>query len=235
MKPYIVFDIETAPYKLADLTQFLKKDVEFDEDACKREFSTAREDSPKGREFLAKKRAAHEADLINAKVEFAARAALKPETGSVISIGYAMTDGHIQTATGDEKDILSQFWAIYNEADAKGYKLVGWNNADFDVPFLLRRSWKLGVFAPTTLFTNNRYLTSTFVDLMKVYTCGVYGERASLNHAAKHLLGVGKDEQEVTGETFHKYFFGTPDQRKLALEYLERDIKLTAEIAAKIL
>lgn len=224
-----VFDIETQPYGSLDLAPFVKKAEPFDPEACKREFATAREDSPKGREFLAKKQAEHEAKANQNAKEFAEKAALKPETGSVIALGVITPNGEENVVTGTEKAILGHFWDIFHTATTKGLRIYGWNIADFDIPFLIRRSWKNGI-KPPSILVSNRYLTDDFVDLKKIYACGVYGEHPSLDLAAKHLLGTGKSDQEVTGATFYQYFNGTPEQRQLAIEYVKRDIRLTRAI-----
>jgi hypothetical protein len=224
------FDIETQPYGSIDLAPFVKKAEPFDPEACKREFATAREDSPKGRDFLLKKAAEHEAKIEQAKREFADKAALKPETGSIIALGVITPTNEENVITGTEKAILGYFWDMYHTATTKGQRMYGWNIADFDVPFIMRRSWKNGVSVPQTVLVSRRYLCDDFVDLKKIYACGVYGEHVSLDIAAKHLLGLGKSDQEVTGATFHKYFNGTEAERQLALDYLKRDLRLTKAV-----
>lgn len=225
-----VFDIETAPYGALDLAPFAKKPEPFDPEACKREFATAREDSPKGRDFLAKKEAEYNAKAQASLKEFADGAALKPETGSIVALGIITPTGEENVITVTETDILGHFWDAYHTATSRGYRLYGWNIADFDVPFLMRRSWKNRLRVPANVLASRRYLSDDFVDLKKLYACGVYGEHHSLDLAAKHLLGEGKSEQEVTGATFHKYLAGTPEQRTKAIEYLKTDLRLTKAI-----
>ena len=221
------FDIETRPCTPAECEPFLKPIPEFDAEACRREFSTAREDSPKGREFLAKKEQEHYAKAKAARDEFIAKAALRPETGSVIAIGLCYGDSdEVIVLSGDESEILRNFWQVYLRCATSGHRMVGWNSNDFDVPFCVKRSWKLGVRIPGNLFGDTGRLDRTFVDLMKSYCCGVYGERVSLDTASKHILGKGKSDQEVTGADFWKFWQGTPDEQSLARQYLTNDVLL---------
>lgn len=226
----IIFDIETGPLADNELNKFFKEPDAFDEEAIKREFVTARDGSPKAIEFINKKRADHEAKAEQSYLDFKAKAALRPETGQILAIGYVSEDNEVEITHASEDLILLDFWSRFRQAETAGQTLAGWNIADFDVPFIIRRSWKHRIKIPRFLFENNRYLTTTFLDLMKLYGCHVYGERTSLDSAGLHLLHKGKRDQLVTGATFAKFFNGSEADRALALKYLENDLLLTKEI-----
>lgn len=230
------FDIETKPYSPAECEPFLKPIPPFDAEACKREFATAREDSPKGRQFLWNKEEAYYAAEKAKRDEFVQRAALKPETGSVLCIGIAYGDSdEVIILSGTEQEILRNFWQIYLRCATSGHRMVGWNSNDFDIPFLVRRSWKVGVSVPCHLFGDNGKLDRTFIDLKKLYACGVCGEHVSLDTASKHVLGHGKSDQEVSGADFWKYWQGTEDEQALARQYLTNDVLLVKHLAEVML
>ena len=70
---------------------------------------------------------------------------------------------------------------------------------------------------------------------MRVWSCGDYSsEYISLDALARAMGHGGKEEQEVTGETFHAYWSGTPEQRELARLYLTTDLQLTWNVAESL-
>ena len=229
----VYIDIETKPYTSEECEKFLKPIPPFDIEACKREFATAREKTDKGTEFLMKKEAEYYAKAKASRDEFVAKAALKPETGSVLCIGFAYEDSDdVTVLSGSEAEILRNFWQLYSRVFTDNQSIIGWNILDFDLPFLIRRSWKHSINIPKQLFNSHGRLSdSTFCDLKKIYACGVYGEHHSLDTAAKHILGRGKSDQEVTGAEFWRFWEGTPEQQALARQYLTNDVLLVKGLA----
>ena len=240
---FTVFDIETAgirdealrlaaPYKNFDpLPPFDPKAVKVgnlkDPDKVAAKIRAEEEAYPE-------KIKAHEAEYERKKAEYEAsivsKAALNALTGRVVAIGIKAADGAF-FFDGEEAQMLKHFWAMFATTSEP---FVGWNCNGFDIPFLVRRSWKLGVIVPNIY--QGRYLDKRFVDLMETFACGEYGFKLSLDNAAKFFGVEGKYEGDCTGETFAQMFeSGDPIARKAAVKYLECDLNATWAIAEKIL
>lgn len=160
------------------------------------------------------------------------KAALSALTGQVVAIGIKTSDKEM-ILEGDEYKILDQFWELYMSDSSNIF--VGWNISGFDVPFMVRRSWKLGVSFPSWVY-EGRYLDKHFVDLMAIFGCGEYGYKIKLDTVAKYLGVPGKYTGDCTGETFaDKFLSGDKEARAQAEEYLKCDIRATWAIAEKIL
>lgn len=201
----IFFDIETTALPEADLL------------ALAPEFEAAKNlrDPEKIAANIAEKRA-----------EWLERAALSPETGRVLAIG--LYDESFWMFSGDEADILEAFWSGLCSHPEEQF--IGWNIFGFDLPFLVRRSWILGIATPSWL-RRGRVWDISFIDLMEVYSLGTK-QYVSLDTAAR-ALGVGR--KTGSGADFGKLWCGTMEQRQQAIEYLQNDVELTQRVGARIL
>lgn len=243
----LIFDIETGPLPESMLLERwsypgFEPLGEFDATAVK---VGNLKDQAKIAEKIEAARAAHEAAKASAESdylaardaswnEFIGRAGLQAATGQVLAIGYhsaetnkTLVHGHEQT----EAELLNGFWSQYARMRKAGRKLVGFNSNGFDVPFLLRRSWMLGVDVPPSV-RNGRWLDQIFVDLREVWLCGQrWGDtESSLNHVAG-CLGVGQKTDGVTGADFARLW---AEDREKAIEYLTQDVQLTYQVAVRL-
>ena len=187
--------------------------------------------------------AGHAADVERAAAaaweEFREQAPLSALTGRVLAIGYrserATVIAHVDALEGGEPVLIEQFWGRYRKAKADRRSLVGHNIAGFDIPFLIRRSWILGVDVPDGLFDANwRYLDRCFIDTMQRWQAGNYRDKFAGLDAIGKALGLGGKTEGIDGGDFHKLYFGTPDERAKALEYLIRDVELTWLVAQRL-
>lgn len=202
----IIFDIETAPLPLDELKAVMP---EFE--------------PPKNLKDPAKIAAA----IDKKREEFIDRAALSATTGRVVAIGR-WCDGLYESAILDpdddeltERDILAWFWT---NADPR-QPLIGFNSNRFDLPFLMRRSWALGVRVPDRLDRRGGFSGGYHVDLMQVWQCGDNRESISLD-AACQFFGCGKKNGD--GKFFHQVLRDDPKQ---AEAYLKNDVRMTLELA----
>lgn len=173
-----------------------------------------------------KKPEAIEAAIAKKREEWVERAALDATTGQILAIGY-LEEGEysVDFVNPDdnmtEADILEEFWSRVTQ-NGWVQPVVGWNSNAFDLPFIIRRSWVHGVKFPPTI-RKGRYLDSNCIDLMEIW-----GDRARLDTVAKTLGIEGKNGE---GKFFSQIF--NDDQDK-ALDYLKNDIRVTAQVAARL-
>lgn len=168
-------------------------------------------------------------------------APLDPDYGKILSIGYANSeDGPVNTLvvgdviyaenrkdpkTGElswyeeklsEATVLERFWDLLYDC---GGRCVGYNIIGFDLPYLLRRSFALGVI-PKYMPSLVKYHTEPTTDLMAIlYNWGAMPYKG-LKQVAK-LYGLPVECPEVDGSMVKNM---TRDQ---LVAYQISDVKLT--------
>lgn len=259
----IVFDIETAPLPEARLRQlcppFDPADVKidpavllpFDPDSVKYGLM---KDEAKKKEKLEDCRKKHVEEQAKARVKlesakeehwaaFVAKAALSARTAQVAAIGYLdsrrsppiMLAGVEHGDSAREASVIRKFWSLVTRSmSSRGDTIVGHNILGFDLPFLIRRSWILGITPPSGLMDKYRHWHPIFQDTMVIWGCGIYGDRSGLGNLAK-ALEVGQKPDDCDGAGFHKlYYSGNPEQRAIAEQYLRNDLEMTAGVAFRL-
>lgn len=202
------FDIETAPLDDADLRHM---EPEF--------AAPANYKDPD-------KIAAYIAD---ARATWKQKAALSPLTGRVIMFPHLRSGDSpaVDLIGGDGQDwaeqaeraLLYMAWARIERAAGDGALLCGWNSHRFDVPFLLRRSWALGVEIPR--IATPRRLGLPWVDGMLEFTRHAPGEYVSLDTASRFLdTGRKTGDGAMVGQLLRQQ----PEQ---AIAYALNDVMLT--------
>lgn len=246
----IVFVIETGPLPLADIFKVvppfdpstLKPFPPFDESLVK---TGNLKDAAKIAEKIEQARAQHAVDAVeHAKNNLAAeglyvgevlgKAALSPLTGRVLAIGYYYTDGEgspvdvIGNGILTERDVIAAFWDVV-EAAPEHTRIIGHNILNFDLPFLIQRSWILGVEVPRGVM-NGRFFAPKFVDTMQIWACGKAGSAGmtKLDTLAK-AFGVGA--KNGSGAMFAELL---EKDRAAAIEYLRNDVAMTYEVARRM-
>lgn len=149
--------------------------------------------------------------------------ALSAVTGNVLCVGVMDHKGEFGAYEGRELTILeSTLNNVITHLHAGG-AVVGFCIRSFDMPFLIRRAWALGVEVPATLFDRGRYLHEGIIDVAERWACGSRDprDRISLKNLAAHL-GIG----EKTGDGADFAALYATDRTK-ALEYLRTDLVLT--------
>lgn len=220
---HIIFDIETAPLNrerlLSQLPPFDPADVKVgnikDPELIKAKIEGAK--------------AKYEQDYID-------KAALSALTGSVCAIGYLFEDGCRLSNVGgggSEADLITEFWRLWSDHnDGHGVtKFIGHNIYDFDLPFLVRRSWTLGIRVPYTAMTYYKGRVQwhdTFIDTRTVWLMGNREGISNLDALARALLGQGKNGD---GAQFHTLLNGSKEDWEKAMAYLKNDLEMTYNIA----
>jgi predicted PolB exonuclease-like 3'-5' exonuclease len=177
--------------------------------------------------------AQHEETVAAAELEHRAkirdRAALDAATGQVLAIGMLSDSGeellyHVG-AEGEEAKVIERFWAMSCPAKiVERGRMVGFNSNRFDLPFLVRRSWLLGVPVPDGL-RSGRYFDPRFIDLMDEWKLGDHGCSISMDRLCKALGLEGKNGD---GALFYQTY---AEDRLAALDYLANDLRMTMDVA----
>lgn len=164
-----------------------------------------------------------EAYLAEKKATALERAALSAETGRVLCVGLFARERFDCIAEDDEATLLRITWEQLAAREANDV-FVTFNGARFDWPFLVRRSYLLGVPVPDWMPRDGRWKPRQHVDLMELWQCGDRQESVSLDRLAR-LCGLpGKTD---TGASFAAHWAA---DRAKALEYLRKDLELTRDL-----
>lgn len=216
----IVFDIETYGCNMADLTEsqqeYLQREANKEKDA----------------------------EIRTQKLEDAERfLSLYPLTAKVVAIGiydvarlksYVYYESDVVEDWSDEnqttlfkglpeKDMITKFWDIIKVTD----QIITFNGRNFDVPFMMLRSAKLGV-KPSKNFMGNRFDASAHIDLLEQFT--YYGVTRKFNlDFYCHGFGIETPKsKEVSGNEV-KHLYDAGRVKDIAI-YCGKDIYATYQL-----
>ena len=209
--PRIYFDIETGPLPAMELVI-----PPFDP-------SQVKLGNIKNPDIIAEKLQKAEE---NHASDYIKNAALDALSGQVLAIGYRVEHDQPAVLCADadgEKAMLLQFWSLLDSFERKP-QLIGFNVKPFDLPFLIKRSWKHRLTVPYWM-RNGRYWTDLIVDLREVWQLGDSRAHGSLAAVSRHL-GLG--DMAGNGAHFHELF---KNDREAAIAYCLRDVELTQKVA----
>lgn len=248
---FIAFDIETGPLPMERLKEILpgfdrakvKHPGQFDPASVKHGNIKDKVLIEQKIEVERKKHAdlvaSYDSDLIKAEAlywqEAKDKAALSATTGRILAIGCKTAQKETLLFSSDdcpESRMIEAFWSAYEAARKSDRSMVGFCIEDFDVPFIAQRSVILDIAVPKTLIERGRYLSSTFVDLRKVWAFGGR-ESGGLDLVGK-ALGLGGKTEGVTGAMFAE-LYENEETRPKAIEYFGRDMELTFNVAERLL
>lgn len=226
MKKRIIFDIETGPLPAEEIKRiappFKENDLKMGNLGLEKQL-----------EKIQMARSKHIEGIQD-------RAALNAEYGRVLAIGIFFPAGSLvetmgaekmTTILGNEKVILSTFWNYALKSFDTGREVwIGFNSNSFDLPFLLRRSFILGIPVPRQLTPMPRYWDSSFwIDLMDNWKAGDFRATISLDRFCK---ASGLEGKNGSGKFFSQLL---QEDKEKAIEYLENDITITAQLADRVL
>ncbi len=157
------------------------------------------------------------------------RAALSSLSGKLLALGYS--DGDNCAINGHEEEhLLLNFWNIYRTCRDDAHRMVGYNIFGFDLPFLVRRSWLLGLQWPDDVFDfERRRWHWVFVDLMPRWELATR-ERESLDTLAK-AFRIGSKPDGIHGGDFARLW---AEDRPTAEAYLKNDLAMTRALAVRL-
>jgi DNA polymerase elongation subunit (family B) len=238
---YMLFDIETGPLSLEYLKEIHGEYEYVPFDPAKVKLGNLKDQAKidaKLEESKAKhlkeqteKRDSYDTDLV-------AEGALSPLTGRVLAIGLmAHTDPKAEGFIFGEPEypteaaMLERFWQGYERCRANGTAMVGFNIHGFDLPFMIQRSYILGVDVPKTLLNRGRYWDEIFIDLQVVWGCGkTYGVKGGLDVLCR-MMGIG--QKSGSGAEFAS-LWNNPATKAQAIAYLRNDLIMTRDLADRL-
>lgn len=254
----ISFDIETAPQSdeylrkcLPPLDESVFEVGEFDassvklgamkkQDLIDEKIQKAREAHDRQKEMQASNiQAAH----VKHFEDFRDAATLNAAYGRVLAIGLFSPEKDvfvcdpcpdISYGRTEECDILRRFWLQCVVCIHGSRPIVGLNIFQFDLPFMLRRSWILGVEVANIIVrdvqTRWPKWHERFVDLRQLWLLGTGWDTKSNFTTLSHAFGTyGKTEG--SGKFFWKLW---SEDRDRAVVYLEQDVRQPAEWAQRM-
>ena len=209
--PTIIFDIETGALPFGELAipAFNPADVKLGNTR----------DPDKIAERIRQAEENHVTDYIK-------NAALDALSGQVLCIGYRLERDEPAILSSDadgEAAMLRQWWELLNTWERQP-RLIGFNVKSFDLPFLIKRSWKHRITPPYWI-RNGRYWNDLIVDLREVWQLGDNRAHGSLGAISRHL-GLG--EKTGNGADFANLW---KTNRQAAIDYCLQDVKLTQQVA----
>lgn len=181
-------------------------------------------DAAKIAEYIAEKTAAAKATALE-------RAALDPDYGRILSIGYSYCGPiHVRIVgetydgyTANEGDLIDAFWG--HLFDCRGC-CVGYNILSFDLPYLMRRSMALGVKVPM-LPILARYRVEPVTDLMAILYNWGSEKYKGLKQVCK-LYGIPNTCPDVDGSKVKDL------DRETLRAYQESDVRLVMALFSKM-
>lgn len=230
----IILDIET----LADSTEsILARLPEFDEEV-------ARESVPKNYKaesaingWIEDKRASHGKDIV-------AHAALNPLYSKVVLVTtwhHGIAQIQWECETEGERGLILLALQILSHLEegspllpAKDYlsggRVAGWN-IGWDLSYLVKRAWILGIPVPKSIFNPfSRYpVSERFICLMKLWQAGDY--RAPFTKLDDALRALGLPPKTHDGSEFDKLW---ATDREKACAYSRAEMESTVKLAERL-
>ena len=118
--------------------------------------------------------------------KFIANAALSPNYGKIVCISLRNDDTSVSFSGDDEPAIIRDTWGALKDCR----ELVGYNSKLFDLVFLLRRSWFLGI-RPTSQYDLFPYRTVNHYDLRLILS---HGDKTAAGKLSTYIkLKFGED------------------------------------------
>lgn len=222
MSNYLILDIESVARPEAEIRQLVPA---FNPDKVPLGNAT-KPDTVAA--IIEKARLTHGDDIV-------AKAALYPEYGQVAIAGFKCGANEPTIALGDngikERELLIDAW---NEIEGFAeHVITGFNIKGFDLPFMVKRSWILGVKVPRRIYNplKPKYpWHENIVDLLDVYRCGEWqGKTGGLNQVCR-VLGIEPNPGD--GKDFGKLW---ATDKKAALLYNAGDLRVSALVAERLI
>jgi len=147
--------------------------------------------------------------------------------GRICCISYAIDAGPVTSLSGDEHQVLVDFWSAAKDIDL----FVGFNILDFDLKFIYQRSIILNV-RPTQQLSFVRYKSSPIYDVMHEWTKWSNLGKVGLHALAKALGLPSSKEGDIEGKDVAKAY--AAGRIKDICDYCQRDVEVTRSIYQRL-
>lgn len=261
MKP-LIFDIETEPLDEQSLRELCPVIDESEFEVGEFDPSSVKlgnlKDEAKIEAKIEAKRAEHKALQDSSKQrceaarkeqweKFLSGATLNAAYSRTLAIGFYSLEkdrficSAVETGEVDEGELLRAFWYRAVQCIQNQRKMIGINIFSFDLPYLFRRSSICGIEVPNAVLKDRigkwPAWHPTFVDLRKVWlNTSSYNDAKSSYQTLAHAFRTGGKvtQDDIKGGDFWKFWRGTPEQREVAMAYLEQDVRQPAVWAERM-
>jgi len=140
------------------------------------------------------------------------------EGAQVVCIAVQCGDFATVLLNKNEKELLKQFWRLIPFKEP--FRLIGFNNSGFDIPYLLVRSFKYGLKIPD--------IKGRAIDLRFVLSYGNKFKKGKLEDYTTLFLYENGKKNGCNGEDV-KSLWETGKHKEL-MDYCKHDVYLTASI-----
>jgi hypothetical protein len=183
----------------------------------------------------AAKIAKYESDKFSHFDNFKADAALDAATGRVLLVATCDCDTMSpEFMEGDECDIISAWWEfVAVQKSKRSGRLAGLNIFDFDLPFLVKRSWILGVKVPSFVIDfSSKWMNPdpVFFDIRNAWQCGNRQSKSNFDWIGRAMGTGGK----IAGDHGAEFAALYARDRETALQYAANDVIQPAMWLAKM-
>lgn len=194
----------------------------------------------KKREQLAKHQSAYDAkcesiiaDHREKQIKWEESCALHATRGRICCLGVITPDGKMQVSEGDSEYLTREAVSWLLEAKKAGWRVVGHNCRDFDIPFIYQRALIHGIPTSELYYPFEKWDKWPFMtlDTMQVFAAG-RREYVSLGELSE-AMGFGA--RVGNGKDFARLYRGTAEEKAEALSHLTTGLTQVRKIAERML
>ena len=137
----------------------------------------------------------------------------------------------VESITGDEDYILTKCSKIFKKAYESNLMLCGFNIINFDMPYMVKKMIKYGIYIPSNLILfKKKPWNLKVLDLCDEWK-STSKYMSSLDFVT-YELGIESPKTELCGAQVHDYYWSTGDIEKIAT-YCNKDVKALVDIVEK--
>jgi len=160
-----------------------------------------------------------------------AKGSLHALTGRVLCIGVAVGDDDpvCLYGGGTDEDEVRILDGLQRGLHGKRGDICTFNGNSFDLPFLVRRSWRHSMLHLAERLRPTKPWDTRFVDVRQVWGCGDFRPRGTLDEVAE-LLGIERPDNPIDGsEVWARYRAGDHDAIRAHVLDDVRTLRLVAQ------
>ena len=228
--PRMVFDIETGPISMSKV----KSIVKYNDNQMPKLPSNWKEET-KRKKLLEweESKTKREEDFYYVK---RSSGSLNPLVGRIIAIGVGLKDqeGNLEfkILSGDEKDILSQWWSSGRYTKGRGGEIFGYNIEKFDLPYISSRTLIHRIKTPFPILNDYGKWDKSFVDLAKKWMSYQYTRPGDVWTMPKYeelcaAFNIKAKTQGFRGDAFHTVW---DRERSKAEKYVIEEVESLYEL-----